>query len=544
MKVIVFLFLIALSFGAHSQTVAVANTWFNKYEYGLAATSFERIPDRSVLTYGDLQRWCYSYFITKNYKKSFQMADSLVKLKKTPTYFEYVRAYSAMAIQKYKIAEHSFRKYKAEDTAMFVDSLLASCIEIPTWNPEKFVQLKENASNQSGADISGMQFNKRMIMFHETGINSDWKKVADTLFQNTELVFMYPNLYEPKSNSNQRLNVPTAYKDFNITSFAFDSSNGTVFLTMNHVIDKNKNFWAPHIYKGKLKIDSIVDIALWKYAGLEDSSSTAQATINSAANLMVFTKDGKNTKGSDLYYSKKINGEWSKPMPFTQLNSRQDEMYPLFMGDSLLSFASNGRVGYGKLDIYLAQIASNKVKSIKHFHRPINSSGDDFNFTYYLSDDDAYFTSNREGGKGDDDIYFIHLKKKAPKEQPKLMKLADIIVYFDFDKSILKEEGVQKITAALQKYKSLYGKLSFTVVGNCDKRGTSKYNMALGMKRATTVRDFLISKGIEESIVSAASDGDLKSEKQCPNGCDEKKYHLDRFVKIKLSYNKELQTKN
>lgn len=544
MKTSIILFFVLLSVSAFSQSVSEANDWFNKYEYGLAADSYEKISDKSILSLNDYQNWCYSYFITKKYQKSFALADSIVKLKHIPSYFDYVYAYSAMSIKKYKIAEKAFLKYKNEDNAIFVDSLIASCVKIPLWNNEDYIRLKEINNNIEGADISGMQFDKKMVMFHETGVNKMGNKVADSLFQNTELVFMYPTIYDKRNNTSQRLYLPLNYQNFNVTSFALDSSNGDVFLTMNHVVDKNKKLWAPHLYIGKLKVDSIVDIRLWEYAGMEDSSSTGQATINPKGNLMVFTKEGRNTKGADLYYSKKVKDKWSKPQSFGTLNSNEDEMYPLFIGDSLLSFSSNGRVGYGKLDIYIAKLDSYKVKGLKHFHKPINSNGDDFNFTYYLSPNEAYFTSNREGGKGDDDIYFIQFRlPDTQKVEPKLPQYEDIVVYFDFDKSTLKGEAKSMIADAFQEFKSQLDKLTFEVIGNCDKRGTSAYNLKLGLKRANVVRDYLTSLGVEKSSITTQSDGDIKSEKQCQNGCDEKQYHLDRFVHIRVTFNKTPQSK-
>src|SRR5690606_28916088 len=71
-----------------------------------------------------------------------------------------------------------------------------------------------------------------------------------------------------------------------------------------------------------------------------------------------------------------------------------------------LYFSSNGRVGLGGLDVYAAQIkGADKFGKVQNVGAPINSEFDDF--AYYIDTDsnNGFFSSNREGGKGNDDIY-------------------------------------------------------------------------------------------------------------------------------------------
>jgi len=81
------------------------------------------------------------------------------------------------------------------------------------------------------------------------------------------------------------------------------------------------------------------------------------------------------------------------------------------------------------------------------------------------------------------------------------------IVHFDFDKSNIKASEQSVIDGAAA---YIQEGLKATVViaeGNCDVRGTDKYNMALGMKRAISVKDALIDKGIDPSIIKVVSKG-------------------------------------
>lgn len=82
-------------------------------------------------------------------------------------------------------------------------------------------------------------------------------------------------------------------------------------------------------------------------------------------------------------------------------------------------------------------------------------------------------------------------------------------VYFDFDKSFIREDAkpaLQKTADYLKKNKDA----KIQVQGNCDERGTSEYNMALGDRRATSAKKYLVGLGVEEKRISTVSYGKEK----------------------------------
>ncbi len=79
-------------------------------------------------------------------------------------------------------------------------------------------------------------------------------------------------------------------------------------------------------------------------------------------------------------------------------------------------------------------------------------------------------------------------------------------VYFEYDKSDLRPEG----RTALQKDADFMKKWSSTVVtveGHCDVRGSSEYNLALGNRRASAAKDYLVSLGIPANRITVISKG-------------------------------------
>ncbi len=88
------------------------------------------------------------------------------------------------------------------------------------------------------------------------------------------------------------------------------------------------------------------------------------------------------------------------------INTPGVEMFPTFRPNGDLYFSSNGHVGMGGLDIYIAKVDS-KTKKYKLFHPgyPLNSEADDFGMTFEGPHNRGYFSSNRKDGRGYDHIY-------------------------------------------------------------------------------------------------------------------------------------------
>jgi peptidoglycan-associated lipoprotein len=85
----------------------------------------------------------------------------------------------------------------------------------------------------------------------------------------------------------------------------------------------------------------------------------------------------------------------------------------------------------------------------------------------------------------------------------------DLVVYFDFDRSTVRSSDRSKIeTVASHLQSNTAHKLK--VEGHCDDRGTEGYNLALGERRALSVRDYLINLGISSDRVTTTSWGESR----------------------------------
>jgi peptidoglycan-associated lipoprotein len=103
------------------------------------------------------------------------------------------------------------------------------------------------------------------------------------------------------------------------------------------------------------------------------------------------------------------------------------------------------------------------------------------------------------------------------------------VVYFDYDSFELKPEAravLERNAAHLQANK----KFKVQLEGHTDERGGREYNLALGQKRAETVRRALTLLGVSDTQVEAVSFG---KEKPAANGNDESAFAKNRRVEIK-----------
>ena len=118
-----------------------------------------------------------------------------------------------------------------------------------------------------------------------------------------------------------------------------------------------------------------------------------------------------------------LDGTFGEPKNLgKEINSEGVEMFPYMSKDSTLFFSSNGHIGLGGLDIFETKLKEdNSFSGIANLGKPINSKKDDFYFIVNKEKKTGYFTSNREGGKGDDDMYSFVLKEKVKPCNVKIM---------------------------------------------------------------------------------------------------------------------------
>ncbi|PKQ45509.1 flagellar motor protein MotB [Confluentibacter flavum] len=137
--------------------------------------------------------------------------------------------------------------------------------------------------------------------------------------------------------------------------------------------------------------------------------STQHPALSPDNKKLYFTSDMPGGYGGSDIYVVDINADGTLGTPKNLgnvVNTKNTEGTPFVNNEGSLFFASDGHMGIGLLDIFGTILDENgDITSVINLGVPINSNKDDFSFTMNTDGLTGYFSSNRQGGTGDDDIY-------------------------------------------------------------------------------------------------------------------------------------------
>ncbi|HEY9218043.1 MAG TPA: peptidoglycan-associated lipoprotein Pal [Phenylobacterium sp.] len=104
-------------------------------------------------------------------------------------------------------------------------------------------------------------------------------------------------------------------------------------------------------------------------------------------------------------------------------------------------------------------------------------------------------------------------------------------VYFDFDSYDIRADAGPVLDAQAA-WLNRYAGVRVRIEGNADERGTREYNLALGARRANSVRDYLVSRGISAGRIATISYG---KEQPVDGGASEESYQRNRNARTAIS---------
>jgi outer membrane protein OmpA-like peptidoglycan-associated protein len=145
------------------------------------------------------------------------------------------------------------------------------------------------------------------------------------------------------------------------------------------------------------------------------------ASVTEDGNILYFVSDKPGGKGgTDIYFSKKLSdGSWDKAINMgDSINTEYDEDSPFIHPDGkTLYFSSKGHKSMGGFDVFISKYDTDKKAWGKpeNFGYPISTAHDDLHFVISPNAKRIYFSTIREGGYGNKDIYYANLKKEAAK---------------------------------------------------------------------------------------------------------------------------------
>ncbi|SDF82048.1 OmpA family protein [Chitinophaga filiformis] len=283
--------------------------------------------------------------------------------------------------------------------------------------------------------------------------------------------------------------------------------------------------------------------------------------------------------GTDLYVCyRTAAGEWGPPLNLKSINTAGNERSPALTKNNILYFASDGRIGMGGLDIFRVALDNTGKTTgiVRNMGYPFNSPQDDFAFGLTEAGI-AYLSSNREGGVGSDDIYAI---AALPDENVPVVAKNDTIrqipttevdsstvppvgidpntvavvtvpekpkdsvsspaadlpnIYFDFNKADIRADAQPVLDRVVKLLADSPGSI-VEVGSHTDSRGSDQFNLQLSQRRAVSVTNYLVTKGVEKARVKAKGYGETKLLNKCSNGvqCSEEEHKVNRRTEFKI----------
>ncbi len=207
----------------------------------------------------------------------------------------------------------------------------------------------------------------------------------------------------------------SCYSIFNEATPAFSADGKVIYYTQNFMVKDSKSKLVNYGFK---LYKSILKKGIWENKecitfSQKDSVKMAHPSISPDGKFLYFASDMPGTYGdSDLFrIAFNPEGGFGKIEHLSnKINTEGRESFPFVTENNILIFASNGHPGMGGLDLYSIDL-SNPDAEVISLGSDVNSAFDDFALVLNADRTKGFFTSNRPGGLGNDDIYSFDAKE-------------------------------------------------------------------------------------------------------------------------------------
>ncbi|MBC3759517.1 OmpA family protein [Hyunsoonleella sp. SJ7] len=394
-----------------------ADTLFNKFSFVKAAEVYKDLIRKNYNKDYATRRLADCYAYMRNPAMASRYYKRVVKQKNVPIEYYYSYAQSLRGIKKYDESREWLQRFKdSGGVSNTIDFERDLDFISHVFNAKKQYFLKRTRLNSKFSDFGALEHNGKIYFTS----SRDEGIAVKRLYGWNEQPFL--DIYVTEKGSKRRPDhtyklkgdVNSLYHDGPVT---ISNDGKTMYFSRNKAnrfgkeTDK-KGVSNMNIYRATFK-DSI-------WTDVEDLSinskdfSTQHPALNNDNTRLYFTSDMPGGfGGSDIYYVD-INpdGTLGEPVNVGEIvNTKDKEGTPFINNEGILFFSSDGHFGLGLLDIYgTITDDDGNIADIVNLGVPVNSEKDDFSFSMNPDGLTGYFSSNRRGGRGSDDIYEFYRK--------------------------------------------------------------------------------------------------------------------------------------
>ena len=397
--------------------VKSADEKYERYIYIDAIKIYEKVAKKGYKDEKMLKRLGNAYYFNGQLSNAKKWYDELFKLnsEQDAEYF-YRYAQTMKALRDYENADKMMNLF----TVKSVNDLRA---KLYAQNKEYLDEIKQKSSKYEvkNIDINSKYSDYGSALLGNTLIFATARDSTEKICKWTNQPFT--NLYQCEIQKLGKTGPAepfskTINSKFHESTPVFTKDGKTVYFTRNNYLNKRSessdNTTLLKLYKAELKKGKWKNIKELPFNS--DEYSVAHPALSNDEKTLYFASDMPGTLGLSDLFSVKINDDGSFGIPVNlgkDINTEGRETFPFISKEGELYFATDGRPGLGGLDIFSTKITdNNQYEEVKNIGEPINSPQDDFAFIIDSTSTNGYFTSNRDGGKGYDDIYYFKVCKQ------------------------------------------------------------------------------------------------------------------------------------
>ena len=384
-------------------TSKTAQKNFNNAEFNTAAYKYQKL-----LKEGDSK---INFLLAESYRKSNNLwkaekyyKDAIINGYKDEIVYYYFLQ-SLKANNNFEEADSLISSYlsksKNEEISKLVRIEAKNIANIKLYPDTSYYKVKNlNAINTSFAEYSPSYSNGKLYFVSNRSLGKIYKGTGTP----------FTDIYEVKTKG-AIVNIETLKKleenindnEINEGSITF-SSDGLymIFAKGNNAKSSGRN--NVDLYYSRFRGKKWTNPRLLNVSTSRSWDSTPFLTKDGKT-LYFSSNKSKGFGGTDIYKAN-INrrGRWINIQNLgPEINTPGNELFPSISPDGRLFFSSDSHESLGGLDILVATRKAGKI-SVSNPGKPLNSRGDDFGINLF-NPTRGFFTSNRDGGKGDDDIY-------------------------------------------------------------------------------------------------------------------------------------------
>ncbi|GAA0872464.1 OmpA family protein [Gangjinia marincola] len=548
------------------------NRKFENFEYASAIKGYEKWREKGLKSEELFKKLGDSYYYISDFKNAAMAYSELFKLTDDvePQYY-YRYAQTLKTVGNYELSDAYTTKYNSKvgaevQAAKFVENPE----DIERINSTRDYYKVQSLSINSELSDFAPSFNGDKLVFTSNRIPKDAKVVVHK-WNNQPFLELYETVFDEDGNAGE-----VYYFDKNINSkyhestTAFTKDGRFLYFTRSNYFDSeygesDTGANLLKLYRAEKVGDEWTNISELPFTS--DNYNTAHPALSPDDKKLYFVSDMEGSLGESDIFVVDINEDNTYGTPQTLgnvINTPAKETFPFVSEDNTLYFASNGHLGLGGLDIFSVKIIPGKVNKygkVVNMGEPINGAFDDFSYIVNDKTNKGYFSSNRPGGMGDDDIYTFTRNRDKTKItnrfDDKVKNLGEAktdtvyvnvpvikyvsggedlakelglnTIYFDLDKWNIRPDAAReldRIAATLKDNPTL----AITINSHTDSREDHNYNVRLSKRRADATLNYLRNKGISQRRLKAVGYGKILLVNECETGvrCSEEKHQENR----------------